>query len=219
MRVLQRETILKTAFYFRTRTEFWTVAEYVQKLNSEANEGNKWRSKEVVKVYTRYKNEESRSTWTKSIPLEVSGDKKYIGVVQGNKYKLRKLGIYPDRFLTHLGLELVHNAPNKAKYTGEKTLYATTLRSHNEFKTVTSVFDKRFGQGNWRIQGPKRLQDILRKIEPRPEQVSSPFIILFDQDDRNGMLAKYPGGVPVTFIANEANADIAKLLFKVILKG
>lgn len=191
----------------------------MQKLNAEANEGNKWRSKEVVKVYTRYKNEESRSTWTKSIPLEVSGDKKYIGVVQGNKYKLRKLGIYPDRFLTHLGLELVHNAPNKAKYTGEKTLYATTLRSHNEFKTVTSVFDKRFGQGNWRIQGPKRLQDILRKIEPRPEQVSSPFIILFDQDDRDGMLAKYPGGVPVTFIANEANADIAKLLFKVILKG
>jgi len=210
---------LKTAFYFRTRTEFNTVREYVNKLNAEFNTKSKWRAKDTILVYSRYTSNGPNSTWAKSIPASVPGDKKYIGVIQGNKHKLRKLGIYPERFLPHLGVELVSTKSQKPSYSGEQTTYQTHLRAYDEFKTITSVFNKRFGHGNWRIQGPKQLQDILRKISPRPEQVGSPFIIFLDQDDRDGLLAKYPGGVPVTFIANEADADIPKLLFKVVLKG
>lgn len=214
--MLQRETILKTAFYYRTREEYEKVVKFVQELNEEkrtTHSPNKW---PIVRVHSRYISTNAVST--NQIPKSVPGKKKYIGVITGNNYVLKKHGVYPDRFLQFLGIELVTNDTNTQKYDGEKTTYPATLRTHNEFKTVTSVFNKRFGHGNWRIQGPKQLQDILRKIEPT-QAAAGQFVMLFDDTLVTKYKDKYPGGVPVTFIANEANADIAKLLFKVVLKG
>lgn len=211
--MLQRDTILKTAFYFRTRKEFESVQEHVKDINAKYCERVFYRT-QILHVYTRYLS----TTWMLTIPLAKPGRKKYLGIVEGNNHKLQKHGIKPKRFLQHLGVELVPTETKQSKYDGPKTTYATTLKTYDELKTITSVFNKRFGHGNWRIQGPKRLQNLLRKISPQPDTPTSPFIIRFDGAWPRE-LAKYPNGVPVTFIANEADADIPKLLFKAVLKG
>jgi hypothetical protein len=153
------------------------------------------------------------------VPKERVGEKKYIGIIVGNKHRMKVCNVQPTEFLQTAGLELVPHVDGKTKYDGEKSSHPTIIRTHAEFKTITSVFNKRYGHGNWRIVGPRGLQNILKKIEPQPNTVSSPFTFQFNDFDTDQYLERYPGGVPVTIVVNEPNANISKQLFKVVLKG
>jgi len=153
------------------------------------------------------------------VPKERVGEKKYIGIIVGNKHRMKICHVQPTDFLQAAGLELVPNVDGETKYDGEKSTHPTILRTHAEFKTITSVFNKRYGHGNWRMVAPRGLQNILKKIEPLPNQVAPPFTFVFNDFDREQYMERYPGGVPVTIVVNEPNANISKQLFKVVLKG
>ena len=153
------------------------------------------------------------------VPKERVSEKRYLGIIVGNKHQMKICDVNPIEFLEGIGLELVPNVDGKTKYIGEKSMHPTILRTHAEFKTITSVFNKRYGHGEWRIVGPKGLQNILKKIEPQPNQVAAPFTFVFNDFDRDEYLLKYPGGVQVTIVVNEPQANISKQLFKVVLKG
>ncbi len=188
--------------------------DYIQALNSETRELPKFRNKYLLRIHTRYLAD--NQNWDSKIPKARVGDKKYIGIIRGNKHLMKMCGVRPEEFLTAFGRELVPKEAGVSKYDGEKTRHKTTLKTHSEFKTITSVFNKRYGHGNWRIIGPKKLQHILRAIEPRSHV---PNMFVFTDYDADFYRTKYADGIGVTIIVNEPNADVAKQLFKVVLKG
>ncbi len=208
---------MKIGFYFRTRNEYVEVFDYIQALNTETRKIPKFHNKYLLRVHTRYLADEQN--WDSKIPKARVGNKKYIGIIHGNKHLMKMCDVQPEEFLTAFGRELVPHEAGVSKYDGEKTRHETILKSHSEFKTVTSVFNKRYGHGNWRIIGPKKLQHILQKIEPvqigRPNQ----FTFVFADSDEDYYRKRYPGGVNVTIVVNEPNADVAKQLFKAVLEG
>lgn len=176
----------------------------------------KFYNKHLLRVHTRYLTD--NQNWNSKIPKARVGDKKYIGIIHGNKHLMEICDVHPEEFLKLFGRELVPRHSGTAKYNGEKTTYQTILKTHSEFRTITSVFNKRYGHGNWRFIAPKRLQYILQQIEPVPNTTSS-LTFTFGTSDRNFYLKKYPGGVNITIVVNAPDADIAKQLFKVVLKG
>jgi len=204
---------LKIGFYFRTRKEYCEVFDYIQALNTETRKIPKFRNKYLLRVHTRYLAD--NQNWDSKIPKERVGKKKYIGIIHGNKHLMELCDVRPEEFLKAFGRELVPKEAGVSKYNGEKTRHQTILRTHGEFKTITSVFNKRYGHGNWRIIGPKKLQHVLQKIgEPNTSN-----LVIFTDYDRDYYVKKYPGGVSVTIIVNEPDADVAKQLFKAVLKG
>lgn len=209
---------MKIPFYYRTRNEFCEVCDYVKLVNAELQKTPKFRNKTLLQAYTRYFTNEN-NTWDMKVPKERVGEKRYLGIIVGNKYQMKVCDVNPIEFLEGIGLELVPNVDGKTKYIGEKTTHPTILRTHAEFKTITSVFNKRYGHGGWRIMGPRGLQNILQKIEPKPNTVAAPFTFTFNDFDTDMYEARYPGGVPVTIVVNESNANIPKQLFKAVLKG
>jgi len=208
---------LKIGFYFRTRNEYCEVFNYVRALNDETRKIPKFRNKFLLRVHTRYLADDQN--WDSKIPKERKGKKKYIGIIHGNKHLMKMCDVHPEEFLKALGLELVPKVAGKSKYVGEKTTHPMILKTHKEFKTITSVFNKRYGHGCWRIQGPKKLQHILRQIEPLQHVATNQFTFSFGDHEKDMYMKKYPEGVPVTIIVNESDADVAKQLFKVVLKG
>ena len=208
---------MKIPFYYRTRNEYCEVFDYTQVINTETRKMSKFKNKYLLQVHTRYLADDKN--WDAKIPKQRVGDKKYIGIIHANRYLMKLCDVNPEEFLKTIGLELVERDGGETKYRGKKTTHPTIIRTHAEFKTITSVFNKRYGHGNWRISGPRRLQTILKKIEPTPNTAASPFVFIYNDFDTDQYLAKYPGGVPVTIIVNAKHANIAKQLFKVVLKG
>ncbi len=210
--------ILKIPFYYRTRNEFCKVFDYVEAVNAELRKSSKFRNRRLLSIYTRYLSNDNK-TWDMKIPKERVGEKKYIGIVVGNKHRMKMCNICPSEFVESSGLELVPNVDGETKYDGEKTTHPVMLKTHSEFKTITSVFNKRYGHGSWRIVGPKKLQHILRQIEPKPDVMPGGFTFNFGDTEQDMYVERYPGGVPVTIVVNEPQANITKQLFKVVLKG
>lgn len=208
---------MKIGFYFRTRNEYCEVFDYVQALNAETRKHPKFRNTFLLRIHTRYLADDQN--WDSKIPKERVGNKKYLGIIHGNKYLMNLCDVQPEEFLKTIGREVVKREAGTAKYDGEKTLHKTILRTPKELKTITSVFNKRYGHGCWRIQGPKKLQHILKTIEPKPNTISSPWAFSFGDEERDLLIKRYPGGVHVTLIVNEPNAEIDKQLFKAVLKG
>jgi hypothetical protein len=185
-------------------------------MNLSTKEMPKFHNKYLLQIHTRYF---ANKTWDAKVPKERVGDKKYIGIIHANKYLMKLCDVNPEEFLKANGIELVERDGGKTKYDGEKSTHPTILKTHAEFKTTTSVFNKRYGHGNWRIVGPRGLQRILKSIEPQPNTVAPPFTFVFNDFDREQYIERYPGGVPVTIVVNEPYANISKQLFKVVLKG
>ena len=209
---------MKIPFYYRTRNEYHEVQTYMDKLNIEKQSISRLRNKILLSLHTRYqsKNNDKNWIWDNKVPGNRPGKKKYIGVIMGNCHLMKICDVQPEKFLQKLGREVVPRISSVSKYDGYKTTHPITIKTHQEFRTITSVFNKRYGHGNWRIQGPKKLQNKLKQIEPRDD---NPFILYTGDHERNHLLSIYPNGIPVKLIVKEPNANIPKQLFKVVLKG
>ena len=216
--MLQGKIVLKIPFYYRTRDEYNEVQTYMDKLNAEKQSMPQLDNKILLHMHTRYqsKNKDDRWSWDSKIPGSRPGKKRYIGVMAGNCHLMKTCDVRPEEFLRELVREVVPKIAGVSKYDGCKTTHPITIKTHQEFRTITSVFNKRYGHGNWRIQGPKKLQNILKQIEPRDD---NPQILYIGDYERDYFLKKYPNGIPVTLIIKEPNANIPKQLFKVVLKG
>jgi len=185
-------------------------------LNDEKKSITDIRNTTLLRIHTRYLSGDKLvvPVWDNKVPKERIGEKLYVGVISGNKHLLKRCGVYPERFLVKLGVTLIPKIPGVSKYDGEKTTHPISLKTHHEFKTITSVFNKRYGHGNWRFQCPKQLQRKLKLIEPKDTNMFS-----FGDFEADALKEKYPAGIPVTLIVHEPNANIPKQLFKVVLKG
>lgn len=216
MYLLQEETILKIPFYYRTRNEYREVQTYVDELNTEKQNMPRLRNKILLRMHTRYQsiNKSHARVWDNKVPASKPGKKKYIGVLAGNCHLMKICNVQAEEFLQKLGLEIVPKIAGVSKFDGCKTTHPVIIKTHQEFRTITSVFNKRYGHGNWRIQGPKKLQHKLKQVEPRPGNV-----FYLGDWERDQLLERYPNGIPVTLIVKEPNANIPKQLFKVVLKG
>lgn len=203
---------MNIAFFYRTRKEYDEVAHYVQALNLEKQETTQIRIN-LLRLHTRYRRNEN-DAWDAKIPKARPGTKKYLAIISGNKRLMKICDVQPEEFLEKMGREIVSKIPHKSKYDGERTTHSVVLQTHQEFCTITSVFNKRYGHGNWRIQGPKRLQYILKKIEPSDDED-----FFYGGLDMERYKQKYSDGVRVTLVVNEPDANIEKQLFKAVLKG
>lgn len=212
MYILQGKTILKIAFYYRTRNEYNEVVTYINALNLEKQSIPQLHNKILLLIHTRYRyrsnNKNDTWLWDSKIPGNRPGKKKYIGVIVGNCHRMKICDVQPEEFLQELGREIVPKIAGTSKFDEYKTMHPVTIKTYEEFKTITSVFNKRYGHGNWRIRGPKKLQEKLKLIESNADE------LFYDAS-----LKRYPNGIPVTLIVKEPNANIPKQLFKVVLKG
>lgn len=209
--MLQGKIILKTIFFYRTRNEYDEVFEYVKALNKEKQELPRFGHKILLRIYTRYHSKNmqtNRWVWSSNVPIRRAGTKKYIGMIIGNAHELKISDIHPEEFLQTMSLEIVSKIDSVSKYSGVQTTYPMNIKTYQEFKTITSVFNKRYGHGNWRIQGPKKLQSKLKHLALELTTIY-----------KHELQTKYPNGIPVILIVNEVNANISKQLFKVTLKG
>lgn len=206
---------MKFAFFYKTRKEYHRVFEYVQAINKEKKESPKLRNRELLKIHTRYLSTKNNK-WETSVPIRRKGEKKYLGVVIGNKRLLKRFGVYPERFMEYAGIELVPKNSNVPNHIDERTTHKMTITSYQEFKTITSVFNKRYGHGAWKIRGPAKLQHTLKELDNQKSEDITNFFSIFSSED---LVRKYPNGIPVTLVVNEPEANITKQLFKVVLKG
>lgn len=207
---------MKFAFYYRTRNEYHEVQNYVDKLNAEMEENHRIRNRTLLRMHTRYQTKDKVDNWVwdSKVPKERVGTKKYIGIVLANCHLLKRCDVQPDKFLQELGREVVPKIAGVSKYDGTKSVHPVMIKTHRELRKISSVFNKRYGHGNWRFSGPKGLQEKLRQIEPRDG-------LSFTIGDfrRDMLLEKYPNGIPVKLVVYEKDANIPKQLFKVVLKG
>lgn len=198
----------KTAFYFRTVDEFNKVFFFVEELNKMAQKKYPSKHTYVARVHSRYAGNPTADNKPGFIPKKIATKKKYVGIISGNKYMLDRVGIDPEKILKELKVEIVSKTAGEPKYTGEKSKYDIHIKNHKQFRKIVSEFNKRYGHGNWRLRGPKRLQDKLRALEDQKLGFS------FSHPDSPPDPEK---GIKVTVIVNEPNADIRKLLFKILL--
>jgi len=207
---------MKISFYFRTKDEYGNVQSMVRETNSAVSKTHGWGQQEpTLFVESKHMGISGKKFNTK-VPKSKPSNKKYIAIIRGNKHVLDKNGIDVYAMLDKLDIDIVSKMPSPPKYSGEQTKCKFNLTGLTQFRTLTSVFNKRFGHGNWRVNGPKYLQKVLKNYE--------------DSGDKNiltsGVVAnapsfykkKYPNGVEVTLIVNEPDANIEKHLFKVKLK-
>ena len=202
---------MKISFFYRTVNEYNSAETLVSEVNGTIRKKIGYRdSLAWVQLHTKYTLKGPRKD-TK-IPKNKPGKKKYIATIRANKHKMDELNIDLKRLLSKLNFELVPNVAGTPEYTGETSEKRIKLMSHTEFRAITSVFNKAFGHGNWRINGPKHLQQTLKNLEltlerPRNNRFNSPF------------LDRYGNGVSVKIVIYEPNVDIDKYLFKVKLKA
>ena len=205
---------MKVSFFFRTRDEFERMAEKVKELNENLSERTGWRDNAWVSLNTKYT---SNNEMYNNIPKRKKTKKKYLAFLHSNEEKMKRLGVNLENFIINTGLELVDNsAGNEPKYTGETTTKRTKLQSHDEFRVLVSALNNAFGNGNWRLDGPKKtltspgMQAILKRLQAYKENTNTPFMSMFAE--------KYQNGVPVRIIVNKPDVDLNKYLFKVRLK-
>ena len=203
---------MKISFYFKTQNEFKRVLDLLKEINDTTAIGRRWDTNRALSITCKHVDHLKFNT---NIPKSRPGDKKYIGVLRGNKHLLDKAEIDIYKKLNELDIAQVPKVDAPPKYTGEVSTCKFNLSGFTQFRTLTSVFNTKFGYGNWKIKGEgvKNLQKVLKNYE--------------SYDDGRAVLIgnapsfyrkKYPNGVEVTITVNEPDANIEKHLFKVKLK-
>lgn len=208
---------MKISFYYKTQEEFHRADKMVKEANALLSSKRQWRSDtNAIQLTTRHgARKMGGMAWLINIPKTKKTDKKYLGVIHANKHLLDEHKIDFSESLKEAELELAPTLSEPPKYTGEKTRKELVLTGLTQFKVLTSIFNKRYGYGNWNIRGPKHLQKILKNYEETVERSNNPNALTFSSDYFSN---KYPDGVPVTLVVNEPDANIEKQLFKMKLK-
>ncbi len=93
------------------------------------------------------------------------------------------------------------------KYQGETSSDYAYIKGYEQFKKLVSVFNKRFGHGNWRISGPKKLQEKLKFIDDTNAK--------YGEAER--LRKVHPDGIKVNIVVNEPDIEGKKYIFKVVL--
>ncbi len=196
----------KTAFYFKTQKEFHRVFLFVDELNIAAKKRMKIRGI-IIGAKSRYVGDPRADSNPTFVPYKVPTKKKYIGILVGNKHNMKRADIDPVDILKKLGMKRVQHSDSLPKYQGETSSGHMHIKGHEQFKKLVSVFNKRFGHGNWRIQGPKKLQEKLKLMD--------------DDNNRWGegerLRKVYPKGIKVKLVVNEPDIDVKKYIFTVAL--
>ena len=205
---------MKISFNFRTQNEYTRVTDLVRELNAETRSVRRWDTNNALSVTSKHANHLKFNT---NIPKSRAGDKVYVGVIHGNKHILDKADIDIYKKLNEIDVELVPKTPSTPKYTGETTVCKFKLTGFTQFRTLTSVFNKKFGYGNWKIKGEgvSNLQKVLKNYESYNDNSGN---IVTLGNAPSFYRKKYPDGVEVTITVNEPDANIEKHLFKVKLK-
>jgi len=208
---------MKLSFYFKTQEEYYRVGVIVSEANTLLSSKRSWGSDTAaIRLTTRHGARKAGGTsWLTNIPKSKPTNKKYIGVIHANKHLLDEQNIDLRESLEKLEIELVPTLPKPQKYTGEQTRKEFVLTGLSQFRVLTSIFNKRYGHGQWSVRGPKHLQKVLKNYEETVERKSNPQVLTFTDDYFSN---KYPNGVPVTLVVNEPDANIEKQLFKMKLK-
>ncbi len=196
----------KTAFYFKTQEEFHRVFLFVDELNKNARKHLKIRGL-IIAAKSRYVGDPRADNNPTSVPYKIPTKKKYIGVLEGNKHNMERAGIDPVSVLKELSVERVQHSDSLPKYQGETSSDYALIKGHEQFKKLVSVFNKRFGHGNWRINGPKKLQEKLKFIDNANEK--------WGEAERLRKI--YPTGIKVKIVVNEPDIEVKKYIFKVVL--
>lgn len=197
----------KTAFYFRTQKEFNDLYMVVDEINKAAKTHLRSRTA-IIRVKSKHLGDpRADNMQNKFIPYSKPSKKKFVGVIAGNKYLLKRAEIDPKRILKDAELERVQPSDNTPTYKGETSERQTHIKTHTQLRVLASIFDKQFGPGNWKIHGPKRMQDKLKKME----DVSSPW------GDGVGYRKQHPKGIKVKLVVNQPNVDVKKYIFKWLL--
>lgn len=196
----------KTAFYFKTEVEFYRVFLFVEGLNLAARKKMKIRGA-VIAAKSRYAGDPRADRNPSFVPYKIPTKKKYIGVLTGNKHNMERAGIDPVAVLEELKIERVQHSDSLPKYQGQTSSAQAHIRGHEQFKKLVSVFNKRFGHGNWRLQGPKKIQEKLRLMDDSDAQ--------WGEGERLRRI--YPNGIKVKLVVNEPEVDVKKYIFKVAL--
>lgn len=208
---------MKLSFYFKTQEEYGRVSESVREFNALLSSKRRWNSTgDAIRLTSKHgARDKGKMKWFINIPKTKPTKKKYMGVIEANKHLLDEHNIEPRESLEKLKIELVPTVSNPPKYTGEQTRKKFVLTGLTQFRVLTSIFNKRYGNGNWKIRGPKHLQKILKNYEETIEKKTNPNVLTFATDYYSD---KYPDGIPVTLVVNEPDANIEKQLFKMKLK-
>jgi len=196
----------KTAFYFKTQADFERIFLFVEEINQVARNHLKVRD-QVIRVKSQYLGDPRADAEESFIPYSQATNKRYIGTLIGNKHTMNRANIDPVAILKELKLERVQHNDNLPKYTGPISSLETCLTGYQQFKKLTSVFNDRFGHGNWKIHGPKQLQKKLAYLDNTDNDYGEP----------ERLRRVYPNGIKVKIIAHEADIDINKYIFKIAL--
>lgn len=197
---------MKTAFYFKTREEFAKVWYLAEKLNAELYAKYKFRC-HTFSVRSQYLGDPKKDRADSHIPKRVPTKKKFIGIIEGNKHQMKRSGADPVAMLEELNLSRVQHSDNSPKYTGPKSEYNTRIKSGTQLRMLASMFDKQFGVGTWRIQGPKKLLTKANAMEKETK----------DWGDGHMWRQKYPKGIPIKLVVHKEGVDIKKYIFKLAL--
>lgn len=206
---------MNISFYYRTQEDYLRVGTWVKEINVLLSSKRRWSSNiDVIRLSSRHI-DKSGAKWLTKIPKSKPADKKYLGIVHANKHLMDKNKIEIREALEKMKIELAPTLPKPQKYTGEQSRKGFILTGLTQFKVLTSIFNKRYGHGNWSVKGPKHLQKILKNYEETIETQNNPNALTFASDYYS---SKYPNGIPVTLVVNEPDANIEKQLFKMKLK-
>lgn len=197
---------MKTSFYYRTREDFAKVWYVVERLNKELQEKYKFRSS-TLSVRSQYLGDPKKDRSESHIPSRIPTKKKFIGVIVGNKHQMKRSGADPVTILESLNLPRVQHSDSHPKYTGKTSKVNTHIKSGTQLRALASMFDKQFGVGTWRIQGPKKL---LSKAKAMEEQTK-------DWGEGQRLRRAYPNGIPVTLVVHKPDIDVRKYIFKLAL--
>jgi hypothetical protein len=205
---------MKISFNFRTQNEYKRATDLVREINIATRIVRRWDTSDTLSVTSKHV-DGSNSKFNTNIPKSRSGDKQYVGVIRGNKHLLDKAEIDIYKKLNELDIELVPKIASSPKYTGETSSCKFKLTGFTQFRTLTSVFNTKFGYGNWKIKGEgvKNLQKVLKNYEKYDDGRT---VVIGNAP--SFYKKKYPDGVEVTITVNEPDANIEKHLFKVKLK-
>lgn len=200
---------MKVPVFFRTRNQLEALKNFSVEINATIRQKVGWALTSAVTMTTKYS---EKTGMFDNIPKNKPGKKKYMAVFHANKEKMDRLGIDLERMLSKIdGIELVRRGDDGAKYKGEKTTATFPLTSEEQFKTIIRDFDNAFGQGNWRMKGPKNMHQLVKRVEEARSTRDNPWLLNY--------VRQYADGVPVRIIVNQPNVDLNKYLFKVKLKA
>ena len=132
---------MKISFNFRTQNEYKRATDLVREVNVETRAIRRWDTNNALSVTSKHV--ESNNKFNTNIPKSRAGSKVYVGVLHGNKHLLDKANIDIYKKLNELDIELVPKTTSPPKYTGETSSCKFKLTGFTQFRTLTSVFNRK----------------------------------------------------------------------------